>query len=186
MSPKLLPSMLAALGALTLAAAIAAPTRPAKPVKHLPPRPAAVPASPAAPVDEGAVGLVMDMDKNAYAVPAAPIGTRAASAHAPQIHATLTFFNHSQTPLRLAIGGAPTQWLILDDRGQTVWDYSVGRAIPHNIRMVTLTASQLVYAQDIPLQTQDGAPLAPGRYTLRGAIPGAQGATASLDFTVTR
>jgi len=124
------------------------------------------------------------MDKNTYAVAAAPAG--GAPAPAPQIHATLTFFNHSQTPLRLSIGGGETQWQILDAQGQTVWDYSVGRAIPRYMRLVVLTNSQLHYAQDIPLQAQSGAPLAPGRYTLRGAIPGALGATASLDFTVTR
>lgn len=181
MSSKFLLPSVAALSALTIVAAVAAPARPAKPAKPAPPRPAAVPA-PA--VAEKAIGLVLDMDKSAYVVSAAP--TRAGAGTAPHIHATLTFFNHSHTPLRLYIGGAATQWQILDAQGKTVWDYSVGRIVPHYIRLVTLVDSQLSYPQDIPLQTQGGAPLAPGRYTLRGAIPGAQAATASLDFIVTR
>lgn len=173
MSRKSLPFVFAALSALTITAALAAPGKGAKAVKHAPARPAV---APAVALENGAVGLTLSMDKNTYAV---------APARAAQIHATLTFFNHSQTPLRLSIGGAATQWQILDAQGQTVWDYSVGRAIPHFIRIVVLTNSQLSYPQVIPLQTQSGAPLAPGRYTLRGAIPGASGATASLDFTVT-
>ncbi len=181
MSLKVLPTFIAALSVLTIAAALAAPGKAAKPVKHPPLHPAV---APTVTVEAGAVGLTMSMDKNTYAVAAGPAG--AASAHAPQIHATLTFFNHSQTPLRLYIRGSATQWQILDAHGQTVWDYSVGRAVPHNIRIVTLAGNQLRYAQDIPLQTQDGTPLAPGRYTLRGAILGASGAAASLDFTVTR
>jgi len=181
MSLKVLPMLIAALSVLMLTAALAVPGKAAKTAKHTPAPPAV---APAVTVENGAVGLTMSMDKNRYAVAAAPAG--GGPAHAPQIHATLTFFNHSQTPLRLYIRGDATQWKILDAQGQTVWDYSVGRAIAHNIRIVTLAGSQLHYAQDIPLQTQDGAPLAPGRYTLRGALPGAMGAAASLDFTVTR
>jgi len=181
MSLKVLPMFIAALSVLTIAAALAAPGRVSRPVKHTPAHPAVAPTTA---VEDGAVGVVMGMDKNTYAVAAAQ--SPPASVPTPQIHAMLTFFNHSQTPLRLYIHGSATQWQILDAQGRTVWDYSVGRAIPHNIRIVTLTNNQLHYTQDIPLQTQDGAPLASGRYTLRGAIPGASGAAASLDFTVTR
>lgn len=175
MSPKSLSFFVTALSFLATAAALAAP---GKAVKHPPAHPAV---APKISTEDGNIGLVMGMDKNSYVVAAPNLST-----HVPQIHAALTFFNHSQTPLRLYIGGAATQWQILDAQGQIVWDYSVGRAIPHNIRIVILTNSQLRYAQDIPLQTQQGSPLAPGRYTLRGAIPGALGATAMLDFTVTR
>lgn len=181
MSPKLTFPTAAALSVLTIAAAHAAPGKGAKPVKHTPMRPVV---APTVTKENGAVGLTLSMDKNTYAAAAAPAG--GAPAPAPQIHATLTFFNHSQAPLRLYISGAATQWQILDAQGQTVWDYSVGRLVAHNIHLVVLTNSQLSYPQVIPLQTQNGAPLAPGRYTLRGAIPGASGATASLDFTVTR
>ncbi len=165
---------LAALSALVIA--LAAPARAAKPVKNIPVSPRT--ASPVSATD-GTVGLVLGMDKNTYVVAAAP-------APPMQIHAVLTFFNHSHTPLHLSLRGASTEWQVLDAQGHVVWDYAVGRAIPHNIRLVTLTNSQLRYTQDIPLQTQDGASLAPGRYTLRGALLGAMGASASLDFTITR
>lgn len=177
MSPKYLPTLITTLSALMLAAA---PAQAAKPFKKAPALPKA---TLGALSDAGSVGLVLGLDKNTYAVPVAAFGV--ARGHEPQIHAVLTFFNRSQTPLQLYIHGSPTQWQILDDTGKIVWDYSVGRALPHNIRIVTLADNQLRYAQDIPLQTQNGAPLAPGRYTLRGAIPGALGASASLDFTVT-
>ncbi len=181
MSLKVLPMFVAAVSVLTLAAANAAPGKAPRSVKHPPAHPAF---APTVTVENGAVGLIMGMDKNSYAAAAAP--AQSASAHAPQIHATLTFYNHSQIPLRLFIHGAAAQWQILDAQGKLVWDYSVGRAIPHNIRIVNLANNQLHYAQDIPLQTQAGNPLAPGHYTLRGAIPDAMGAAASLGFTVTR
>lgn len=179
MSPKYLPALIAALSVLTLAVA-AAPGRAAKVVKPAPARPKTAPAATA---EEGAIGLVLGMDKESYVAAAA--SSQTASAPMPQIHATMTFFNHSQTPLRLYIHGAATEWQILDAQGKTVWNSSVGRLIPHNIRVVNLQNSRLRYAQDIPLQIQDGTPLAPGRYTLQGAIPGALGATASLEFNVT-
>ncbi len=181
MSPKLL-TFLAAASAVFVASAsvLAAPGRASKPVKSTPAHPRV---APAAPSENGSFGVTLSMAENTYAVPAA---LSAPSPHGPMIHASLTFFNHSRNPLRLYIGGAPTLWQILDAQGKTVWDYSVGRVIPHFIRVVNLQNGQLCYTQDIPLQTQGGTPLAPGRYTLRGAIPGAFGATASLDFTVTR
>ena len=72
---------------------------------------------------------------------------------------------------------------ILDDGGQVVWDYSRGRMFPHYVRVRILTQSALTYASDIPLQTQAGVPLSPGRYTLRGVV-NATGASASVGFTV--
>lgn len=181
MPPKLVAFPAAAAAVLLAAAPVsAAPGRAVKSAKHAP---SPLHAAKIAPSDEGVVGLVLGMDQSSYAIPAMP---QAASSHGPMIHATLTFFNYSETTLRLFIGGAPTQWQILDAQGKILWDYSVGRATPHFIRVVPLANGRLHYAQDIPLRTQDGTPLAPGRYTLRGAIPGALAATASLDFSVTR
>ncbi len=121
-------------------------------------------------------GVTLGTDQAVYAVPAG--GTP------PVIHATLTLFNRSETPLTVHEHGQQYEWQILDAGGQVVWDYAEGRRFPMFIRLRTLGPGQLNYSCDIPLQTQDGTALAPGRYTLRGTVI-ADGATASLPFTVT-
>lgn len=131
------------------------------------------------PASPSAFTLTLGMDKVTYAVPAAQNSIR-------HIHATLTFFNHSDTPLQIGVGGQLYEWQILDAQGQIVWDYAKGRVFPHYLRLVTLRQSGLSYAFDVPLQTQVGVPLAPGQYTLRGSLPRGLSASASLGFTVTR
>lgn len=126
-----------------------------------------------------AFGLTLGLDKFTYAVPAAQNSIT-------HIHATLIFFNHSNTPLQIAVGGQLYEWQILDAQGQVVWDYAKGRVFPHYLRLVTLRQSQLLYAFDVPLQVQSGAPLAPGVYTLRGSLPRGLNASASVGFTVPR
>ena len=124
-------------------------------------------------------GVCLMLDKPTYAIPA----TQNSLSH---LHATLTLFNHTETPLSLSIGGQLYNWQILDANGQVVWDYAKGRLFPHYRRIVTLQHSELSYTDDLPLQNQDGTPLAPGNYQLRATLPHILNASATVGFTITR
>jgi hypothetical protein len=136
---------------------------------------------------------------------AVPAGVETARANAPQvgvtlgidqatyivsrrgkpmvIHATLTLFNRSSVPMTIHERGQQYGWQILDAQGRVVWDYARGRMFPMFMRLRTLRGGQIDYAYDVPLQTQAGAPLMPGAYTLRGTVT-AIGASVSLPFAV--
>lgn len=124
-------------------------------------------------------GVSLTLDNVAYAVPV----TQNSITH---LHATLVLFNHTHAPLSLTIGGQLYNWEILDASGQVVWDYAKGRMFPHYLRRLTLQQGELTYADDIPLQSQDGVPLAPGSYVLRGTLPHILNASATVAFTITR
>jgi hypothetical protein len=121
------------------------------------------------------VGVTLGIDQATYVV----------SAHGKPtvIHATLTLFNRSSTPMIIHERGQQYGWQILDAQGQVVWDYARGRMFPMFMRLRTLRGGQIDYIYDVPLQTQDGAPITPGSYMLRGTVT-ATGASVSLPFSV--
>jgi hypothetical protein len=110
-------------------------------------------------------GVMLGINRVSYQVSQAQAGSRAA-----QIHATLTLFNHTSTPLNYTEHGRQFEWQIVDAQGNIVWDYAKGRAFPHFVMRRMLTEGQQDFAADIPLTTQDGKPLPAGNYTLRGEL----------------
>ena len=105
---------------------------------------------------------------------------------ATTLHARLTLFNDTGTPLTFMEHGQRVSWQIIDAQGNVVWDYAKGRMFPHYVlrRSLGQMQTKMNYAQDIPLAAQDGSPLPAGRYTLHGRAIGANCA-AEVEFTVT-
>jgi hypothetical protein len=120
-------------------------------------------------------GVTLGIDQSTYVV--------SGSGKPMVIHATLTLFNRSSTPMTIHERGQQYEWQILDPQGQVVWDYAKGRMFPMYMRLRTLRQGQIDYTCDVPLHTQTGALLTPGNYTLRGTVT-ATGASASLPFTI--
>ncbi|BDI29232.1 hypothetical protein CCAX7_12830 [Capsulimonas corticalis] len=127
----------------------------------------------------GSYGMILGIDQTAY--PAS-----AAAATKPYIHAVLSVFNHTGAPVTYTGGGQQYEWQVADASGNIVWDYAKGRMFPMFVMKRTLTETGLTYSYDVPLQNQDGTPLAPGRYTLRGRLPNTLDLAAEIGFTVTR
>lgn len=121
-----------------------------------------------------AFGVMLGIDRTSYV-----------SAKTPTtLHATMTLFNNTDTPLTFLEHGQRVTWQILDAQGNVVWDYAQGRMFSHLVMRRSLTQGKLDYAQDIPLTAQDGSALPAGAYTLRGRVIGARSA-AEVGFTVT-
>ncbi len=127
--------------------------------------------------DAPGVGVTLSLDRATYVVPA---GAKTA----PVMRALLTLFNHTATPLKMEDRGKAYDFEIDDAQGRVLWDWAKGKLFPHYVRLRILTQGELTYTQAIPLQSQDGLPLPPGRYVLRGTLFTGPGASASLPFTV--
>lgn len=137
------------------------------------PKPAPISPKSAAEQSGSPIGVTLGIDKLTYT-------------HADtKIHAVMTLFNHTQTPLVFMEHGRKFDWQILDAQGNVVWDYAKGRMFPHNVIRRSLTQGHLDYAFDVPLTGQDGQPLPPGNYTLRGQLAISPPMGGEIGFTIT-
>ncbi len=159
---------LAGAGVLLFSAAAMAGSIKSHPLKPRPIRQNTVIAAPSS-----GFGVMLKIDQLSYSVK--PPAT---------LHATLTLFNDTGKPFDFLEHGQGVGWQILDAQGNVVWDYAKGRMFPHFVLRRSLAQGKLDYAQDIPLITQDGAPLTAGHYWLRGRAIGARCA-AEVAFAVT-
>lgn len=143
------------------------------------PKPAAKPMAASKAQAAAGYGVMLAIDKFAYVYP-----TAQDESIPTYIHATLTLFNHTSTPLTYTERGRQYEWQIVDAQGNVVWDYAKGRAFPLFILRRTLTHGQQDFAADIPLMTQNGGSLPPGNYTLRGELAVQPTMKAEVGFTV--
>ena len=126
----------------------------------------------------GSYGLILGVDQTSYKV-------SATAAVKPHIHAVMSVFNHTGAPISFMAGGQQYEWQIVDASGNIVWDYAKGRMFPMFVMKRTLTEKGLSYTYDVPLQTQDGTPLAAGQYTLCGRLTNKLNLAAEIGFAVT-
>lgn len=143
------------------------------------PKPAAKPMAASKAQAAAGYGVMLAIDKFTYVV-----RSSVNEIDAKPIHATLTLFNHTSTPLTYTERGRQYEWQIVDAQGNVVWDYAKGRAFPQFIMRRTLTQGQQDFAADIPLRTQSGGSLPPGNYTLRGELAVQPTMKAEVGFTV--
>lgn len=120
-------------------------------------------------------GLTMGLNQAVFTQPSTGTAT---------LHATLTLFNRSTDPLHFTEQGRQYEWQILDSHGTVVWDYAKGRMFPMFMRARTLTNSELSYTYAIQLADQDGNPLPPGKYQLRGQLANNLNLSAEVGFTI--
>jgi len=120
-------------------------------------------------------GVTLAIDKMSYSAGKIPL----------TLHAVMTLFNNTGTPLVFSERGRSVEWQVLDSHRNVVWDYSIGRSFPMFIIRRTLTSGKLDYPCDIPLTMQDGTPLPPGNYALKGQLTGVL-CSAEVGFTVVK
>ena len=135
-------------------------------------------AAPSHVVNGGSYGMILGIDQTSYSV--------SAQAAKPHIHAVLSVFNHTGGPIAFMAGGQQYEWQVVDASGNVVWDYMKGRMFPMFVMKRTLTDQGLTDSYDVPLQNQDGSPLAPGRYTLRGRLTNSLHLAAEIGFVVVK
>ena len=120
-------------------------------------------------------GLTMGLDQAVFTQSSTGTAT---------LHATLTLFNHSTEPLHFTEQGRMYEWQVIDAQGTVVWDYAKGRMFPMFMRARTLTNSEMSYTYAIPLADQEGNPLPPGKYQLRGQLANNLTLSAAVGFTI--